>query len=159
MWRMIRGRLTGLRKDERGSVVVEFVITLPLILAMLVLIAEFGRAIWYHHVVTKGVRDATRYLSRAPVSEFESFRERAGWLAMTGVPAVSADPAYGWWSDIATVAASERVTLAGTPEFRTPFQVVSVQAAVPVQFPMLVLLGQGTTLTIAAADQARYIGD
>jgi Flp pilus assembly protein TadG len=157
--RTLRKRLAGLRGDQRGSVVVEFVITLPLIFAMLVLIAEFGRAIWYHHVVTKGVRDATRYLSRAPVAEFADFRERARWLAMTGVAADPADPAYAWWTDIATVAASERVTIAGTPDFRTPFEVVSVQAAVPVQFPMLVLLGQGTTLTIAAADQARYIGD
>jgi Flp pilus assembly protein TadG len=156
---VLRQRLAALRGDQRGSVVVEFVITLPLIFAMLVLIAEFGRAIWYHHVVTKGVRDATRYLSRAPVAAFEDYRERAEWLAMTGDPSSPASPAYAWWTDIATVTASGRITLAGTPEFRTPFEVVSVQAAVPVTFPMLVLIGQGPTLTIAAADQARYIGD
>jgi Flp pilus assembly protein TadG len=153
------GRLRRLRGDERGSVVVEFVITLPLILAMLVLIAEFGRAIWYHHVVTKGVRDATRFLSRAPVTELASYSERAAWLAMTGVPTENAAPIYAWWTDIATVDVSGPTTLAGTPDFRTPFQVVSVQAAVPATFPLLVLLGQSTTLTIAAADQARYIGD
>lgn len=157
--RALRNRLAGLRRDQRGSVVVEFVITLPLIFAMLVLIAEFGRAIWYHHVVTKGVRDATRYLSRAPAAELATYSERARWLAMTGRPDTSAAPAYAWWANIATVGVSGPTTLAGTPDFRTPFEVVGVQAAVPVTFPMLVLLGQGPTLTIAAADQARYIGD
>ena len=153
-------RLAGFRRDQRGNAVLEFVITLPLVLAMLVLIAEFGRAIWYHHVVTKGVRDATRYLSRAPEDQFATFAERAGHLAMTGVPDASATPVHAWWTDVATVTVSPApVELAAPPLFRTPFDVVSVQAAVPVSFPALVLLGRATSITIGAADQARYIGD
>jgi Flp pilus assembly protein TadG len=69
-------QLVRLLGEERGSLVVEFVIALPLVLVILVLIAEFGRAFWYHQIVTKGVRDGVRYLSRAPETEFDDYVER-----------------------------------------------------------------------------------
>ena len=84
MRRCLPRPLARLLRQERGSLVVEFVIALPLILAMLILIAEFGRAFWYHQIVTKGVRDGVRFLSRAPAAEFDQFALRARYLAMTG---------------------------------------------------------------------------
>jgi hypothetical protein len=57
------------------------------------------------------------------------------------------------------VTASEREELAAPPLFRTEFERVTMQAAVPVSFPLLALFGQEPTVTINAADQARYIGD
>jgi Flp pilus assembly protein TadG len=151
--------LARLLAEERGSLVVEFVIMLPLILGMLVLVAEFGRAFWYHQIVTKGVRDGVRYLSRAPAAEFADFAEQARYLAMTGQPVASAPPAYAWWTDVATVTVSAREAVGGPPQFRTPFERITMQAAVPVSFPLLALVGQDPTITIVAADQARYIGD
>jgi Flp pilus assembly protein TadG len=148
-------QLVRLLGEERGSLVVEFVIALPLLLLILVLIAEFGRAFWYHHIVTKGVR----YLSRAPEAQFDAYAERARYLTMTGTADSSAAPAYAWWTDVATITVSPPETLDGPPLYRTPFERIAVQAAVPVPFPLLALLGQEATLTIVAADQARYIGD
>src|ERR671919_870096 len=56
--------LTRLRGDDRGGAIAEFMLGLvPLVLA-LALIFEFGRAFWSHQAVIKGVRDATRYLTR-----------------------------------------------------------------------------------------------
>jgi Flp pilus assembly protein TadG len=151
--------LARLLDEERGSLVVEFVIVLPLILGMLVLVAEFGRAFWYHQIVTKGVRDGVRYLSRAPAAELADFTLRARYLAMTGQPDSSATPAHGWWTDIATVTVSAPEEVGAPPTFRTPFERITMQAAVPVSFPLLALVGQAPTITIVAADQARYIGD
>jgi hypothetical protein len=151
--------LVRLLGAERGSLVVEFVITLPLILALVILIAEFGRAFWYHQIVTKGVRDGVRYLSRAPAAEFDQFADWARYLAMTGRPDPSAAPAYSWWTDVATVTVSAREEVGGPPQYRTPFKRITMQAAVPVSFPFLTWLGQDATITITAADQARYIGD
>jgi Flp pilus assembly protein TadG len=152
-------QLARLLGEERGSLVVEFVIVLPLILGMLVLISEFGRAFWYYQIVTKGVRDGVRYLSRAPAAEFNVFAERARYLAMTGQPDVSAAPAYAWWTDIGTVTTSAPETVGGPPQFRTSFERITMRAAVPVSFPLLALVGQDPTITIVAADQARYVGD
>ncbi len=151
--------LARLLGEERGSLVVEFVIVLPLILGLLILIAEFGRAFWYYQIVTKGVRDGVRYLSRAPVAEFADFAEQARYLAMTGRPDPSAAPAYSWWTDIATVTVAAPEEVGGPPQFRMPFERITMQAAVPVSFPLLAWIGQDTTITIVATDQARYIGD
>jgi hypothetical protein len=50
--------------DDRGAALAEFMLGLvPLIIA-LALIFEFGRAFWSHQAVIKGVRDATRFLTR-----------------------------------------------------------------------------------------------
>jgi len=149
-------RLLG---EERGSLVVEFVIALPLVLGVLVLIAEFGRALWYHQIVTKGVRDGVRYLSRAPEADFATHAELAKYLAMTGQPNISAPPPYDWWTNVDTITVSGPDELALPPLFRTPFERIGLQAAVPVSFPLLALIGQETTITIVADDEARYIGD
>src|ERR687891_2058115 len=60
MMRLIK-RLTT---DDRGAAIAEFMLGLvPLVLA-LAIIFEFGRRFWSHQAVIKGVRDATRYLTR-----------------------------------------------------------------------------------------------
>jgi TadE-like protein len=151
--------LARLLGEERGSLVVEFVIVLPLMLGLLILIAEFGRAFWYHQIVTKGVRDGVRYLSRAPAAEFDAFALQARYLAMTGRPDSSAPPAFRWWTDVATVTVDPREEVGAPPAFRAPFERITMQAAVPVSFPLLAWIGQDPTITIVAADQVRYIGD
>jgi hypothetical protein len=60
----MRRLLRRLSQDDRGGALAEFMLGLvPLVLA-LALIFEFGRAFWSHQAVIKGVRDATRYLTR-----------------------------------------------------------------------------------------------
>ena len=48
---------------QRGAVILEFALLLPLLLVMTFIVTEFGRAIMQYDALTKSVRDAARYLS------------------------------------------------------------------------------------------------
>lgn len=54
-----------LGRDDRGVALVEFGMILPLMLLFLALAVEGGRTFWSYQTAIAGVRDATRYLSRA----------------------------------------------------------------------------------------------
>lgn len=58
----------GFWRRRDGTAAAEFVLILPLIAIMLFGIMEIGRLLHDFHVVTKGVRNATRYLSRMPMT-------------------------------------------------------------------------------------------
>lgn len=55
----IRGKLAG----NRGLAVVEFAITMPLVLFLLFATAEIGRALYQYTALNKAVQDGARYLS------------------------------------------------------------------------------------------------
>ncbi len=59
-----RRRNRGLAGDCRGVAAVEFGILLPFMMILLAGVSDLGRSIWQSHALTKGVRDAARYLSR-----------------------------------------------------------------------------------------------
>src|SRR4051812_43036755 len=50
-------------KSQRGVALLEFAITLPLLLAICFGITEFGRAIYTYNTLAKSARDAARYLT------------------------------------------------------------------------------------------------
>lgn len=52
---------------EGGTAGAELALILPVLLLLLFGIMELGRLMHDYHVVSKGVRDATRYLTRVPV--------------------------------------------------------------------------------------------
>lgn len=51
------------RKQARGAAIVEFAIVLIPLIVLVMGVAEFGHAIWQYEALTKGTRDAARYLS------------------------------------------------------------------------------------------------
>lgn len=53
---------------QNGAAAVEFAFTLPLLLLVFTGMVEFGRAMWHYDALTKGARDAARYLSTLPTS-------------------------------------------------------------------------------------------
>jgi Flp pilus assembly protein TadG len=53
----------------RGAVTVEFVVSLPLLIAVLAFSTQYGRAIQARNTLDVAVRDAARLLSRAPVAD------------------------------------------------------------------------------------------
>ena len=61
----LRHMLARFRRDERGAVIVEFALTLPLMLVLFAFIVESGRTFWAYQSAVAGVRDATRYVGRA----------------------------------------------------------------------------------------------
>lgn len=56
-------------KDQSASVSVDFVISIPILLAVLVLTAEYGRVLQMRSTLDNAVADAARYLSRVPLDE------------------------------------------------------------------------------------------
>lgn len=56
----------ALARDRRGSNTVEFVISIPILLAVLVLSTEYGKVLHRRTVLDGAVADAARYLSRVP---------------------------------------------------------------------------------------------
>jgi Flp pilus assembly protein TadG len=58
--------LRSLFPTNRGTAALEFAFLLPVLIILAAGGYEFGRAFWHYHVVTKGVRDATRFLTRVP---------------------------------------------------------------------------------------------
>ncbi len=50
-----------MKRKERGQGIVEFALTIPILLAVLVALFEFGRAIWVLSSVYTATREATRY--------------------------------------------------------------------------------------------------
>lgn len=76
---------------------VEFALALPLLLLLLAGGYELGRAVWHHHLVDKGVRDATRYLTRVPNPTDAASVARAKQLLMTGTLDAGATPVLRDW--------------------------------------------------------------
>lgn len=58
-----RNRYRRTRKQARGAALVEFAIVLIPLVVLVMGVAEFGHAIWQYEALTKGTRDAARYLS------------------------------------------------------------------------------------------------
>jgi Flp pilus assembly protein TadG len=156
-----RSWLSRLRHDERGTMVTEFVITLPLLLIFLFGFIGVGQLLWYHHIITNGVRDATRYLSRVDSPTVDPHLTRAKNLAMKGIVDTGGSVFYFW-----TDANSINVTMLSiaNPDnaFREdgPVPVVRMSATVAVNLPILgfAFLGMSPSITYTVVDEARWIG-
>jgi len=60
-----QGPLARFWRDRRGTALVEFAISLPLVLVIFATIVESGRTLFAYQAAIAGVRDASRYLGRA----------------------------------------------------------------------------------------------
>jgi hypothetical protein len=130
----------------------------PLILAALAITFEFGRALWAHHVLAENVRSAARYYSRSDLSA--ASRTAAENIVETGDPSHSGT----FWGETVTVefwpsGANAPIRTFTAANFRLDGQVVRVEATVPLPITMLSIIGMDSTLDLAAATEARYIGD
>ena len=154
-------RLIG---DERGGAIAEFMLGLiPLVIAF-ALIFEFGRAFWSHQAVIKGVRDATRYLTRVEDPADPAAQLVAQQLLLTGQQAPGGTAR--WSSGSAPpmeVSITEVANAGGT--FRGPatIRIVNVAANVELQLPLgnvfALFGGSGLgVVTYAVGDTARHYG-
>lgn len=85
-----------MKTRQSGAAIVEFALTLPLLLLLTMITTEFGRAIYQYNTIVKSVRGAARYLS-----------------AQTPSSALTADPA-------AITAATNLVVYGNTAGTGTP---------------------------------------
>jgi Flp pilus assembly protein TadG len=158
--------LTALKeflRNRGGSMAVEFVATIPILLVALIFSFEFGRALWAYDVITRDVRAAIRYLSRAPSTS----TDQANCMAMTGLP-VGAPPTCGsnpkhfpWTTGTPIFTYSTTAVNGAQFSLVAPGDSVIIMTAnVPftLAFPSFSGIGPGFTLTLSVSDQVRWIG-
>jgi Flp pilus assembly protein TadG len=158
--RTLLNRLLG---DERGGAIAEFMLGLvPLVIAF-ALVFEFGRAFWSHQAAIKGVRDATRYLTRVEDPNDPGAQAVAQNLLLTGQQASGGTAR--WSSGSAPPIEVSVSQIANGGAFRGPanIQIVNVAANVELQLPLsnLFALFGGSALgvvTYAVSDSARHYG-
>lgn len=148
--------LSGIRRflrDRRAALSVEFLIGMPLIVAAQAIAFETGRVMLDQHALESGVRDASRFLARANISGCpaanSAYWEISQNLVVSGLKsAINA-------SDI-TCQFIEVYDGSGNLLNRD-FKAIAIGAEVTVQTPLIALWADG--ITIAAQDQARFIGE
>ncbi len=133
-----------LSRSESGTATVEFALFLFLILMPFLFgIFDIGRALEQHHVVTKSVRDAARYMARVPgydeATPFEVNCAATGAMLGTTTPAGDAkdlamygkmnpasteSPLMPAWDVVNDTAAYQTVCITGPIPPATPVDVV-----------------------------------
>jgi Flp pilus assembly protein TadG len=153
--------------EDRGSVTVEFVIGVPLILLALVFAFEFGNLFWMHNIVVNNVHTAARFLSRAPLTG--SFLTKAENIARTGDPN-TATGVYAWMAKTCAqggicIDINQSYATFTNTDFRAAGKVIRIKARVPVATPLFGLMNilsggnAPETLTFNVVEEARYFGE
>ena len=146
--------------DRRGSMTVEFVALVPMLVAALTFGFEFGRALWAYDVVTRDVRAAVRYLSRANPYDATA-KTQATTVAKTGSP--SGTTSHFPWTNSATITYAE--TAFSNTNYSVNGTVITATASVPITLSLLSVLnrfgnsGISTSYTLTITDQSRWIGN
>src|SRR5690348_13359886 len=157
--------IVGFLGDCRGSMTVEFIATAPILLVALVFSYEFGRGLWAYDVVTRDVRDAVRYASRASALPASDCSGAPANIAETGDPtdSMNADMHFPWKD--ANPTPTFTCAVAATPGFNNSASIITMTATVPIPVQFLNYLVTETgfskpgTYNITVSDQARWIGN
>ncbi len=139
-------------RDRCAGLSVEFVIGMPLIMGAQAIAFDAGRVIMNQHALEAGVREATRFLARAnltdcpdPGTTYYSTYKR---MVVTSVRASV---------DAADITCSFTTIYDGTGDvLRRDFVRIRVAAEIEVTTALFSAWGD---ITIAAEDQARFIGE
>ncbi len=162
----LRQRFQVFRTEDRGGILVEFALTLPLFLLFLMLAVESGRLLYSYQSAAAGVRDAGRYMARVAQVD-RCFTHGAGEI-----------PGYrDTLRDIVAEDIAEAPVLLSNVQVNTviptlecvvgeyrvsPAPVVTVTANVTVDFPfggIFGLFGQElTAVTTTISDKSRVFG-
>lgn len=143
-------RLRQLGTDRRGAALVEFTLLAPVLISLMCGLAEFGQALRQYHIMEKGVRDAARYLSRAPANppctgtadpNWATYVAQAKNLAVYGSTSTGT-ALFAGWSDPATVSIPDPPCLANLRANGADLPQITVTATAPyADLGMLGVLG------------------
>ena len=176
------GRLPArLCRDHGGAAAVELVMVLPVLALLLFGTIDVGRVLADYQLAGQGIRDATRYLSRADpedlgidcvlgtIDENSPAARAAMNLAMTGTLDGSGGYVLGYWTNAASLAAAgisvsvlcednSGAAIRGLYAGAAAVPSVRMSAAIP--FPLLNgwLLGRGATLTFTVHHREPHMG-
>lgn len=161
-------RLSQLPDDRRGSSAVELALALPMLLVLMFGSFELGNYFLNEHVVQKSVRDAARYASRLPLTNYAGCNPQEPGLtqirrvARTGQPDGTQPRIAGWTDDTMTtvnVACDTSGTYTGMyVDFPFGVPVVTVTAEVPYT-SLFSIIGLGNpSLRVRATSEAAVYG-
>ena len=95
-WHQTYDRAVRVLHDQSGSALVEFTVIAPLLLTLVLGVAEFGRFLYQYQMVVEGLRDAGRYLARLDANDATN-QGNAANLATTGTIDGSGDARVDGW--------------------------------------------------------------
>jgi Flp pilus assembly protein TadG len=146
-------------RAERGSALLEGAIVLPIFLALVCGIYEFGFYLYQQQLIASGVRDAARYLALTANPNNPSYQLDAKNLAVTGFTRGGTTARVkGWATSDVTIEVSIVDNSNANLLARPTVQIITVSTHfVDPSLGFLGLLGL-TAPVIAVSHQERYIG-
>jgi TadE-like protein len=155
-------RTKRLSFDREGAALVEFTVVLPFLIFLGLGAFEFGSALYGHHVITTGLRDAARYLARFedPTPKETAAKQLAVYGQIGG-----STKRVSWWNtgDITvTVATIDNPVDPDTnlSPYNGPDPIRVVRVAASATYPglgLFAVLGMGPTLTINTFHEERVL--
>lgn len=141
-------RIRQFLSDNRGSSTVEFVIALPILLAILAFAVQYGNALKVRNNLDVASRDAARYLARAPLNPAGTDVDNFFKLAAKKIVSDRIDTTK---SNISSFVSTSDITS------------VSVNVTIDVPFPLLSWIGLFDTadanLSMSASESWARTGD
>ena len=135
-------------KDSSGSVTVEFVIAMPILLAVLAFAVQYGNALKVRNSLDFSARDAARYLARAPLNS-----------AGTDVDQIFKDRARLIIANRVETSKSRITTFSPVTDSST----ASIDVTVDVPFPLLkwigIFDGAEATMSMSTTESVLRTGD
>ncbi len=162
-----QGPLARFWRDRRGTALVEFAISLPLVLVIFATIVESGRTLFAYQAAIAGVRDASRYLGRAapldicdPVAAVQSlagFSARVTQIVTYGADGNSVLPGH---VTVDSVVAEHLCEPGDFRVSRVPVARVTATVSIALPFAGLFTLVGGTIpdITTEITDTSRIFG-
>lgn len=150
--------LKTLCRSDRGAALVEAAFILPVFLALVCGVYEFGFFLYQEQLVTSGVRDAARYLTLTadPTSTINQNQARS--LAVTGSTVGATPRVAGWSTSDVSITVSSVDNADGTYSGGATVQIVTVSTSfVDPSLGFLSLLGLRRP-SINVSHQERFIG-
>lgn len=159
-------RVARFWRGDDGAILVEFAISLPLILILAFLSVESMRLFWSYQAAIAGVRDATRYLARiAPADLCTSGGSVTGYagqlktIVETTITGAALFPAGVTVTSLTPTLRCQ--TGLGLRQTSVPVAMVSANVSITMPFSQILrVIGvtPSTTLTTTVRDQARVYG-
>jgi hypothetical protein len=157
-------QMNGLRRDQRGTSLIETALVLPFLLILGLGVFEFGNLLYNYHLIATGVRDAARYLARFdnPASK----ETEAKQLAVTG-SITGGTPRVSWWSTSEvsvsyTAIPNNPDPVTGERPYRGGNTITLVRVSTSVPYGglgLLSFLGLGSTINFSLFHEERKIGE
>lgn len=143
---------------DRGAALVEGAIILPIFLALVGGVYEFGFFLYQEQLVTSGVEDAARYLALSSDPTSVSTQIDVKKLAVTGSISGGKARVRGWSTSDVTVSVDSVDNTAGTYSGGPTIRIVTVSTSFPTRTLGFLSLLHLKAPTLSASHQERVVG-